>query len=107
MAWTVRKELICPACGVIAASATYRRYPPRLEVTSAQGEEVVPVGTGTLLVLARQRQDEAEAAWLKQHVEELVVEIRCRSGHRTLRTVPQLARAVRRARGQWVDLGPA
>jgi hypothetical protein len=75
VAWTVRKELICPSCGVIVAVAAYRRYPPRLIVTSPEGSDVMPEGVGTQLLLARQRNDEAAVRWLKQHVEELVLDL--------------------------------
>jgi hypothetical protein len=36
-----------------------------------------------------------------------VFELRCRNGHRTLRTMPQIVRAMRSSPGAWVDLRSA
>ena len=104
MPWSLSKELICPSCDVVLARATYRRIPPLLLLTSPEGDPVVPENVGTQLLRARQRHDGDAVAFLQRNITELVVELRCRNGHRTLRTVPQLVRAVRSARGAWVDL---
>ena len=36
---------------------------------------------------------------------ELAYDLRCRNGHRVLRTVPQIVRAMRGSPGAWVSLG--
>ena len=43
-------------------------------------------------------------AFVRRHLGELMYDLRCRNGHSTLRTTPQLVRAVRHAQGRWVDL---
>ncbi len=47
---------------------------------------------------------EERIAFLRRHLEELVCELHCRRGHTVLRTVPQIARAMRSARRAWVSL---
>ncbi len=42
--------------------------------------------------------------FLKRHLEEMVFDIPCPNGHSLLRTMPQLARAIRHSPGEWVDL---
>ena len=106
----VRRQLTCPQCGVVLGDAMSRRLPPALVVTSTDGLRVVPESVGLQLrrEKARAAAGEAGAAdrvtFLERHLEEMIVDLRCRNGHSTLRTMPQLARAVRRAGGQWVDL---
>jgi hypothetical protein len=107
VARTVDKELTCPSCGVVVAHATYRRTllpPGGLELRTPEGAPVVPESVALQLQRARERDDLDAVGFLQRHLTELVVELRCRNDHRTLRTVPQLVRAVREARGQWVDL---
>lgn len=101
----VDKQLVCPACGVVVAGARYRPW-GTLALTSPEGAPLQPVSGGVLLL----RQVEAEpggadrAAFVRRHLGELMFDLRCRNGHSTLRTLPQLARAVRRAGGRWADL---
>ncbi len=99
-----RKDLTCPSCGVLLAHAVYRRNPPLLVLTSPVGDALVPERVSVQLLRARQRGDEDAVASLERHVAEFVVELPCHNDHRTLRTVPQLVRGVRPARGQWVYL---
>jgi hypothetical protein len=42
--------------------------------------------------------------FVRRNIGELIYDIRCRRGHSTLRTGPQITRAVRRAKGRWVSL---
>ena len=50
--------------------------------------------------------EEAQARldFVKRNIGELIYDIRCRRGHATLRTGPQIARALRRTPGRWVSL---
>jgi|1185.fasta_scaffold1152642_1 hypothetical protein len=102
---TLRKQLTCPGCGVVIADATYTRWPGRLVLLSPEGVRLQPESVGLQLRRARDEHDTVRAEFLERHLEELVFDLRCRNGHRTLRTMPQLARAVRAAGGTWVDLG--
>jgi hypothetical protein len=102
---TIHKQLICPLCGVVLAEATYTRWPGRLVLESPEGARLQPESIGLQLRRARAEQDADRVAFLERHLEELVFDLRCRNGHRTLRTMPQLARAIRTAGGSWVELG--
>jgi hypothetical protein len=116
----VEKSLLCPACGVILADAVVPRWPgsllESLVVISPEGDRLQPMGVGVQVRLAeqqaaaassaREREDaEARVRYLKRNVSELVYELRCRNGHRVLRSVPQIVRAIRRSSGTWVTLG--
>lgn len=99
------KQLVCPACGVVVADARYRPFPGTLVLVSPDGAQLQPSTGGVLL-----RQVQAESAgadrvdFVRRHLGEVLYELRCRNGHSTLRTLPQLVRAVRHAGGRWVDL---
>jgi hypothetical protein len=101
----VAKQLLCPACGVVLADARYRPFPGTLVLVSPDGAQLQPSTGGVLL-----RQVQAEPGgddrvdFVRRHLGEILFELRCRNGHSTLRTLPQLVRAVRRARGRWVEL---
>jgi hypothetical protein len=101
----IEKQLTCPECQVVVADATYTRWPGNLVLVSPDGVRLLPESVGLLLRRARAEGDETRVAFLERHLEELVFDLRCRNGHRTLRTMPQLARAIRTAGGRWVDLG--
>ncbi len=47
---------------------------------------------------------QARLDFVGRNIGELIYDIRCRCGHSTLRTGPQITRAVRRAKGRWVSL---
>ena len=117
MSRPIRKELTCPACGLIVATAVYRRWPGTLTLTSFDGRPQAPMGSGLQRRLAEQelgsaspgaQRSEAEArlAFLDRNLGELTFDLSCRTGHRTLRTMPQIVRAVRRTPGAWVSLAP-
>jgi hypothetical protein len=101
----VTKQLVCPACGVVVADVRHRTWPVVFVLVSPDGAQLQPA---TGLVLLRQVQAQAggedRADFVRRHLGELLYDLRCRNGHSTLRTLPQLVRAVRRARGRWVDL---
>jgi hypothetical protein len=49
-------------------------------------------------------QARARLDFVKLHIGELIYDIRCRRGHATLRTGPQIVRAVRRTPERWISL---
>ena len=110
MARPLVKELICPACGVVIAEATYRRWPPDLVLVAPSGVLLQPETVAVQMARAQaaEQAGDSEAAthvaFLERNLGELVYDLRCRNGHSTLRTMPQLVRSVRRAGGRWVDL---
>ena len=99
------KELLCGECGDVIASVAGRVWPPKLEVTSVEGYPLTPVRAG---VLVRQACEEgvprARVDLLDRNAYELAYELRCRSGHKAVRLVPELARAIRATKGRWVTL---
>lgn len=109
------KQLTCPRCGVVVGDAVYQRWPGKLTITSPEGYRIPTLSVGVQVRLAKQRlaaappdeHDEAAARlrFLRDNVSELIYDIRCRNGHSTLRTMPQLVRALRRTPGQWVSIG--
>ena len=52
----------------------------------------------------RRSQAEQRLSFLRRHLGELVYDLRCRRGHSTACTMPQLVRAMRRTSGRWVTL---
>ncbi len=113
MALSVTKQLMCPSCGVVVATAVLRRWPGSLVLTAVDGTPLPPERVGLQLERARARvaanpRDPAAVdrlTFLKENLEELVFDLTCRDGHSILRTMPQIARAIRSAPGPLVDLG--
>jgi hypothetical protein len=116
---TLRRSLTCPACGVIVAEAVRWGWPRSLlqnvTVTAPEGYVVQPIGVDVQLRLAKQEvanaasareRDDAQTrlAYLRRNAAELVYHLRCRNGHRTLRTMPDIVRAMRKSSGSWVSL---
>jgi len=108
----VTKQLVCPSCGVLVATATHRRFPGRVVVTTPDGAPLPPESVGLQVSRARalaaaDPRDPAAAdrlAFLERHLDEKVFDIPCPNGHSLLRTMPQLARAIRSSPGDRVDL---
>jgi hypothetical protein len=105
----VSKQLTCPACGVVVALATYRRWPGDLVLVAPDGTRIQPEGAAVQLrrvapepAVGHETAD--REAFLRDHLDELVFDLRCRNGRAVLRTMPQLVRAVRSAGGGWADL---
>ena len=108
----VSKQLTCPGCDEVVADVVYRPWAGRLTVISADGDPITPSRWAIQMRLAEQ--DLAAAAaegvaqarldLLKSHIGELIYDIRCRRGHSTLRTGPQIIGALRRTPGRWVSL---
>ena len=107
------KQLLCPHCGGVVATAVYRRWPGMLRLTAQDGTQLPPESVALQLMRARARvaenpRDPAAAdrlVFLEDNVHELVFDLACRDGHSILRTMPQIVRAIRGASGPSVDLG--
>jgi hypothetical protein len=113
----LNKTLTCPACGTVIAAASYRPWRGDLTVTSVDGTPLQPLSGAVQLRLAQMRLDEASTVgeraagqarldFVRRNLSELLYEFRCREGHSTLCSMPQLASAMRAARGEWVRVGP-
>jgi hypothetical protein len=109
----ITKQLTCPACGDIVATAVHTRWPGNLVLTSTDGARLQPESVALQIRMAQQEQAAGGAVgvdardrleFLRRHVDELVYALRCRRGHATLRTAPQIVRAMRRTAGAWVPL---
>jgi hypothetical protein len=111
----VQKELLCPACGDVLAAAVYTRWPGNLVLTSPGGYRIQPESVAVQIRLAQQDQAANGPAtrlaardrldFLRRHGSELVYDLRCGRGHSTLRTAPQIVRAMRNTAGAWATLG--
>jgi hypothetical protein len=109
----VTKQLMCPHCSRVVATAVYRRWPGSLRLTAVDGTPLPPESVQLQLLRARQRvaenpRDPAAAdrlAFLQNDVYELIFDITCPDGHSIVRTMPQIVRAIRGSAGALVDLG--
>lgn len=112
----LRKLLTCPACGAVIAQAAYRQWPGTLTLTSPDGAFLQPTGAAIQAQIAQAQLDRSttsgEAAtaqarldFIHKNITELVFDLRCPNGHSTLRTMPQIATALRRTPGNWVSVG--
>lgn len=109
---SVVKQLLCPRCGDVMAGAEYRRFPPRLTLTALDGSLLHPTGGAVLVRLLEHEAAQAPAADRDEAEErlgsgrrqlgELLYDLRCPRGHRTVQTMPAIVRAVRRTPGRWV-----
>ena len=111
----ITKLLTCPGCGVIVATAVYQRWPGDLVLTSLEGHRLHPMGGALQVRIAEQEAVEASSStdreqararldFLERHLGELIYDLRCRNGHRIVRTMPQIVDAMRRTAGDWVSL---
>lgn len=110
----VSKQLTCPRCDDVVADAVYRPWAGRLTIISTEGSPITPGSWAIQMRLVEQHlavaaaedveQTQARLDFLKCHFGELIYDIRCRRGHSTLRTGPQIIRALRRTPGRWVSL---
>jgi hypothetical protein len=112
----IEKALTCPACGAVIAEAAYRPWPGILTLTSPDGAVLQPIGAGVQARIAETQLERATTSgdvataqarldFLSKNISELIVDLRCRNGHSTLRTMPQIATALRRTPGKWVSIG--
>src|SRR4051794_34664837 len=106
----VSKQMTCPGCDDVIADVVYRPWAGRLTLISIEGEPITPSRWAIQMRLAEQDLAAAAAAaaaaaegvaqaqsrldFLKAHIGELIYDIRCRRGHSTLRTGPQIIRAL-------------
>ncbi|WP_189332652.1 hypothetical protein [Actinoplanes ianthinogenes] len=111
MGWTVRKQLLCPACGDLVAEAIHRRFPAMLTVRAPAGYEVMPRRSAALEreLLAGELPGDPDQATLRQMLlryhADLIYELTCPRGHVTYRAAPVVVQAVRNSPGAWVQLG--
>jgi len=109
------KLLICAHCGAVIATAAYRPLLSRgLDITSLEGDQLMPVTGSLQLRLAQQDLASAEPAerhqaqwrveFINRNLWEAIYDLPCPRGHRTLATAPQIARAMRTAKGGMVTL---
>ena len=110
------KKLLCPRCGDVLADADYRPMVGSLALSAAEGNQLTPQMGAVHLRRAEQElasadstagADEARARleFVRRYVGELMYDLPCHGGHYTLATAPQITRALRRAKGDWVSLG--
>ncbi len=94
------KQLLCPGCGDVLATAVHTRWPGNLELTAPDGTRLQPESAAVQL----RRAEPQRVEFLRRQLDELVYDLRCRRGHSTLRTMPQIVRAMRSTPGAWVPL---
>jgi hypothetical protein len=58
--------------------------------------------TGGAILLRQLESSPDEAGYVRRNLCELIFDLRCPRGHRTLTTMPSLARALRTTPGRWV-----
>ena len=107
------KQLICPRCEKVMASASWRFF-TGLRITALDGSQLTPVSNDLLLRSAETRlaaasaEDQPEArrrrAYILSHGGDRIYDIRCPDGHDTLRSAPEISQAMRRTSGAWVTL---
>ncbi|HEX5303920.1 MAG TPA: hypothetical protein VFW50_43690 [Streptosporangiaceae bacterium] len=107
------KQLICPLCEKVMASAAWRFF-TGLRITALDGSQLTPVSNDLLLRSTETRLAEASAenqpqarrrrACVLSHGGDRIYDIRCPDGHDTLRPAPEISQAMRRTSGAWVTL---
>jgi hypothetical protein len=109
------KQLLCPRCGDVLAEADYRPMASSLALSAPGGHQLTPqMGA---IHIGRVEQELASASssagadeartrleFVRHHLGELMYDLPCHRGHCTLATAPQITRALRRAKGNWVSL---
>ena len=112
------KKVLCPRCGDVLADADYRPMAGSLALSAPGGHQLTPEMGATHIRRAEQElasadssagADEARARleFIRRHVGELMYDLPCHQGHYTLATAPQITKALRRAKGDWVSLSEA
>jgi hypothetical protein len=104
------KQLICPECGQMMATASWGLF-RGLRITAPEGFLVTPVsndlmlrGTEQRLASAADPEAQRRRAFVLGHPGDRFYDIECPDGHFTLRTAPQISSAIRRAPGDQVIL---
>jgi hypothetical protein len=114
----VSKQLICAHCDAVIATAAYRPLLSwRLDIISPDGYQLAPLADSVQLRIAQQELADAspaeqhQARWragfISRHLSEVIYDLPCPRGHRTLVTEPQITRAMRKTKGTWVTLKEA
>jgi hypothetical protein len=114
----VSKQLICAHCDTVIATAAYRPLLSwRLDITSPEGSQLTPLARSVQLRIAQQELASASSAgqhqaqwradFISRHLSEVIYDLPCPRGHHTLITEPQIARAMRKTKGNWVTLREA
>ena len=112
------KKLLCPRCGDVLADADYRPMVGSLALSAPEGHQLTPEVGAVHLRRAEQQlatadstagADEARTRleFIRRHAGELLYDLPCHQGHDTLATAPQITRALRQAKGNWVSLNDA
>ena len=112
------KKLLCPHCGDVLADVDYRPVAGSLALSAPGGYQLTPEMGAIHIRRAEQElasadsttgADEARARleFVRRNVGELMYDLPCHQGHSTLATAPQITRALRRAKGDWVRLNEA
>ena len=112
----VTKKLLCPRCGDVLADADYRPVAGSLALSAPGGYQLTPQMGAIHIQRAEQElasasstADASEARtrleFIRRNAGELLYDLPCHQGHYTLATAPQITRALRRAKGDWVSLG--
>jgi hypothetical protein len=112
--WQLVKQLTCPRCGDIVARAVYRRFLPALRVELPGGTLVQPSSGAVLLRVMEQRVADAPPVdrrdaengldFVRRHLGEVMYDLTCHRGHRTVQTMPAIVRAMCRTPGDWVPI---
>jgi hypothetical protein len=105
---------MCASCGDVIAEATYRPLIGSLTITAPEGYQLFPQKGAILIRIAEQQlaasaaaqeeQAQKQLTFIKRHLGEVMYDLPCHRGHHTLATAPQIAHALRRAKGNWVSL---
>jgi hypothetical protein len=109
------KPLVCAHCDAVIGTAAYRPLVSwHLDIASPEGYRIAPVAGSVQLRVAEQELAKAapaerdEAQWrvsfIARQFMEVIYDLPCPRGHYTLMTAPQIARALRKAKGNWVYL---
>lgn len=115
---SVSKQLICPRCEKVMAAAVFRVYGLPifgvLVITTPDGLPLAPVTSHLLLTIAEQRLASASADdypeakrrhdFIVRNAGDRLYDIKCPDGHYTLKTAPQITKAIRQTAGKWVTL---
>ena len=109
----VSKQLTCPRCEQVMATAVFRVF-GGLRITTPDGFLLPPVTGHVLLTIAEQRLKSASAEdypeakrrldFILRNSGDRLYDIKCPEGHYTLKTAPQITKAIRRAAGDQVSL---
>jgi hypothetical protein len=118
----VSKQLTCPRCEQVMAAAVFRvfgglrifRVFGELRITTPDGVLLPPVTGHLLLTIAEQQLNSASAEdypeakrrldFVVRNAGDRLYDIKCPGGHYTLKTAPQITRAICRAAGDQVSL---